>query len=211
MFSSSKRCPYCWKQLPTAAGVHRHIGQNPACQIKSRGENPKANITPEAAAAAELQVKILESTTHEATTSGTNRMGVQNGSDGNVDIDVPLPAFVPESAQAPRPSRRATVTVEEVEDEGEEMAAGGSRQRFYEAFDGSPAAGLGEGTTIFEDLRQAQKAAGEHVHAPFVNEDEWNLAKWLMQNAGRGAIDEFLKLNKVRKVSSIRQLSLTKM
>ena len=38
---------------------------------------------------------------------------------------------------------------------------------------------------------------GASKWSPFKNEDEWELAQWLLKNVGQSAIDEYLKLPSV--------------
>ena len=111
-----------------------------------------------------------------------------------------LPAFIPPERlrcpaspdqSIPEPtSKRARV--EEVDDE----EAGGCR-RWAQEFDGA-AEEFGEGKTMFEQMRERQEAMCEPPIAPFVDEDEWDLARWLMKNVTQTATDEFLKMKGVR-------------
>ncbi|KAJ3725296.1 hypothetical protein C8R42DRAFT_576029, partial [Lentinula raphanica] len=51
----------------------------------------------------------------------------------------------------------------------------------------------------FERYRREQIQAGVQPWSPFQSEDEWELARWLMESgASQGKIDEFLKLKKIR-------------
>lgn len=66
----------------------------------------------------------------------------------------------------------------------------------------------GEFTTQFEILRERQKAEGQEPWFPFPNEDEWDLARWLMESAASQAkIDSFMKLKAVRTCLSHRYQS----
>ncbi|EIW85318.1 hypothetical protein CONPUDRAFT_150132 [Coniophora puteana RWD-64-598 SS2] len=47
---------------------------------------------------------------------------------------------------------------------------------------------------MFNNLRDEQLALGLDLWAPFDNEEEWQLARWLVTNVGKTAIEEFLKL-----------------
>ena len=86
-------------------------------------------------------------------------------------------------------SKRAQV--EEVDDK----EAGGCR-RWAQEFDGAVEE-FGEEKTIFEQMRERQEAMCEPAVAPFVDEDEWDLARWLMKNGMQTATDEFLKMKRV--------------
>ncbi|KAI9457549.1 hypothetical protein HD554DRAFT_2207192 [Boletus coccyginus] len=49
--------------------------------------------------------------------------------------------------------------------------------------------------TTFEHIHDEQLANGSEIWAPFANEEEWALAKWLIKNMGQNQAEEFLKLN----------------
>ena len=81
--------------------------------------------------------------------------------------------------------------MEEVDDE----EAGGCC-RWAQEFNGA-AEELGEGKTIFEEICERQEAMCEPPKAPFADEDEWDLARWLMKNVTQTATNEFLKMKGV--------------
>ena len=47
---------------------------------------------------------------------------------------------------------------------------------------------------LFESLDEEQKRVGGSCWAPFEDEDEWELAEWLIRNVGKKQTDAFLKL-----------------
>jgi hypothetical protein len=96
-------------------------------------------------------------------------------------------------------SKRARV--EEVDDE----EAGGLR-RWVQEFEGA-AEELAEGKTLFDELREQQEAMCEPPLAPFADEEEWELAQWLMKNATQTATDQFLKLKGVSRSLVLRTAS----
>ena len=72
--------------------------------------------------------------------------------------------------------------------------------RWYEAF---PGAGAPKGRQVssFEKYSKEQKDNNEPPWAPFESEDEWELAKWLMESgASQNKVDSFLKLNSVSRL-----------
>jgi len=100
------------------------------------------------------------------------------------DIDYPQ---LPAPAPAERLDRRARV--EEVEDE-----EAGDQSRWIEDFP-RPAGVRGEAAqSYFEKVRAVQEERGEDPWAPFEDEEEWELAQWLLLNVGQNATDKFLKL-----------------
>lgn len=87
------------------------------------------------------------------------------------------------------PHKRRRVTVEDVKDADEQGAPWIS-----ERYPGSVAAGLGTGVTHYEDLRAEQAALREPPEAPFLDTEEWGLARWLMKRTTQTAADEYCKL-----------------
>ncbi|KAH7904150.1 hypothetical protein BJ138DRAFT_1019522 [Hygrophoropsis aurantiaca] len=55
---------------------------------------------------------------------------------------------------------------------------------------------------MFEEIRDQQEADGLDPYAPFEDEDEWGLVKWLVARVGQTAIDEFLKLPITRRLQT---------
>ncbi|KIM82081.1 hypothetical protein PILCRDRAFT_71398, partial [Piloderma croceum F 1598] len=48
--------------------------------------------------------------------------------------------------------------------------------------------------TLFEEIRESQEAMCEPPIAPFLDEEEWDLARWLIKNVTQMATEEFLKM-----------------
>jgi hypothetical protein len=98
----------------------------------------------------------------------------------------------PETQPAqPRPFR---VTVEDADDENEESV------HYVEEFPRNLGAGAiwGEEVPFFEKLRLEQLKSGTSQWGPFEDQDEWELAEWLIRNIGQKQTDTFLNLNIVR-------------
>ncbi|KAJ7646426.1 hypothetical protein DFH06DRAFT_926842, partial [Mycena polygramma] len=53
----------------------------------------------------------------------------------------------------------------------------------------------GQGKTDFELIRDKEVLTPGVVLGPFRDDDEWQLAKWLIKNVGHTATEEFLKLS----------------
>ncbi|KAJ7705072.1 hypothetical protein B0H16DRAFT_1346536 [Mycena metata] len=100
----------------------------------------------------------------------------------------------PEPPQAIPPSRRATV--EEVEDEGDPENFGRFVEPFENEEEGRAPAGtpLETGKTLFERMYADQNAKNGTDFGPFRDEEEWDLARWLMKNVNQTGTDEYLKL-----------------
>jgi hypothetical protein len=64
----------------------------------------------------------------------------------------------------------------------------------YPAEAGMP--GPGRKKTPFEKLKKAQQVEDKELWSPFANEEEWELAKWLMTaGVSQARVDEYLKLH----------------
>jgi hypothetical protein len=53
---------------------------------------------------------------------------------------------------------------------------------------------FGDGPMIFQKIRDDQVMNGDEILGPFENDDEWELAKWLIKNVGHNQMEAFLKL-----------------
>ena len=115
----------------------------------------------------------------------------------DVDVGVVDNNFIPgrvhsrsptvQEASSRQQSKRARV--EEVADEDAPQVG-----RYTQEYPGRVADTLGTEKTKFEKIRDEQKMDGMEPHAPFADEEEWELVKWLMKNVGQTKADDFLKL-----------------
>lgn len=80
------------------------------------------------------------------------------------------------------------------------IARPGARPQWYRSPDVDLGAGAtyGKGKTTFEIIRDEEILKGGTVLGPFRDDNEWQLAKWLIKHVGHTATDEFLKLSIVR-------------
>jgi hypothetical protein len=178
-------CNHCGKDIPTAASLKRHI------------TNSKTSGCREQWGREVLRRELTKSPSPPVTGTGAVRP-----QDDSPMLEFPLdklPAFIPsERLGHPASPERSTpeppskwAWVEEVDDE-----EAGSCQRWAQEFDGA-AEELGEGTTLFEEICESQEAMREPPISLFVDEEEWELARWLMKNVNQTATDKFLKMKGV--------------
>ncbi|KAJ7674410.1 hypothetical protein B0H17DRAFT_1207991 [Mycena rosella] len=75
-------------------------------------------------------------------------------------------------------------------------AASDEEDFFQEPFPAKYKAGAtyGHAKTVFEHIRDDQILTGCEVLGPFADEEEWELAKWLIKNVGHNQTEAFLKL-----------------
>lgn len=102
--------------------------------------------------------------------------------------------------------------VEDVEDEADvdaippriveipDVDAPRPRKTWKQAYPASRNAGKGlkKSPTKFDQIRDEQILTGAQIWGPFRDEEEWELAKWLIKNVGHTQADTLLKLPIVR-------------
>ena len=72
--------------------------------------------------------------------------------------------------------------------------------RFSEPYPRSIANPIGYQMTRFEMLREEAKTNGKQPWEPFSSQDEWELARWLINNVNQKATDKYLKLPMVSEI-----------
>ncbi|KAF7319649.1 hypothetical protein HMN09_00305400 [Mycena chlorophos] len=99
----------------------------------------------------------------------------------------------------PSPPRNQQASVTEVPDEEDLDVPGSTRwEEEYPTAAGTPLDGGQKGKTRYEVYREMQVEFGLEPWAPFENEADWALARWLVEaGVSKGKIEEFLKLDKV--------------
>ena len=93
----------------------------------------------------------------------------------------------------PSPPREVSV------DDPDIGEAGGNtypkNERFIESYHpGEAGNGLRQAKTQYEVWLKNQREGEKIPWSPFASEQEWALAKWLLENVGQKSTDEFLKL-----------------
>ncbi|KAF7302340.1 hypothetical protein HMN09_00867600 [Mycena chlorophos] len=120
------------------------------------------------------------------------------------------PAFgLPDRARPPPPPpepirlAKRKVTVEDVPDVDDPSNFERVSESYAHPDTKQPMAGWCSempGATLFEAMREKQEATATHngvpfsVYAPFADDEEWDLAKWLAKNVNQTATEEYLSL-----------------
>ncbi|KAF8179500.1 hypothetical protein K438DRAFT_1768866 [Mycena galopus ATCC 62051] len=178
-------CDFCQPKFATHGDLSRHQSLAPTCKAQKKEKYAVAL----ARLAAERKANKLPRTRQPSTTM-ENERGAEDD----------LPAFmpddnVPESDSYPDPA-------EPPADKATNMNTLG-RQKWKECFAKTGLAGEtnGRGKTPFEligaklgVIKDDEILKGAEVLGPFKDEEEWELAKWLIKYVGHTAADEFLKL-----------------
>ncbi|KAJ7865304.1 hypothetical protein B0H14DRAFT_3599906 [Mycena olivaceomarginata] len=184
------RCPYCSKKLKTAGGVNHHVSKSTMCRKKWQDSLARETFTVDPDEA-EPPADVIPRTPSPVPSNedDDDPMGIAD------DFTYPVHEETPPPEPIPR-SRRATV--EEVPDDGDPQ----NYSRFIEPF-GDDELGrslparplkpnetlLKAGDTLFHRMHtHQQQECGTKEFSPFVpfrDEEEWDLARWLMKNVTR--------------------------
>ncbi|KAL7278907.1 hypothetical protein ACG7TL_006738 [Trametes sanguinea] len=164
------------------SGRHsRHLGQKAQCQ------HYYDKLAHQIAESCSRKHRLSDT---EHLTLSENHPGSPNDAAQDADVQDHPPAVEDGAAAMGIPMKRRRVIIEEVEDE--EYAQ--QDPWVMESYDASVAEPLGVGITHFEDLLAEQDAMKQSPHAPFTDEEEWGLARWLLRQTTQTGADEFLKL-----------------
>ncbi|KAJ8495203.1 hypothetical protein ONZ45_g12952 [Pleurotus djamor] len=176
-------CEYCLRNdFPDMSAIHRHQAQAKPCKMK-RDEAYRLVIRRASEAYSNPEQANIPQTTRYSNFPNDLGVEVAQPSDfiEHLEGDT-IETF--EEAPVPPPS------MEEVSDDNEEA---GCYIRDYPAHRQAGAT-FGEGLTSFQAIRDDQILQGGAVYGPFENDDDWELAKWLIKNVGHNQAEEFLKL-----------------
>jgi hypothetical protein len=198
-------CRYCSKELLSEAGRRSHVQQTAACREKMM----EAHTSPSLRAPKRIQeYEPMHDSDVEMSDSPTPKYGP-----ATFASDEPFPETIdnPNTLQKTSPKRQK-VTVEEVEDvdapwasrnsdeestrgTGQSGSESGPGFEFIQDFPGEAGTPGKKRKTQFEEIKDRQMKAGELCWGPFADEDEWELARWLMTaNVSQNRRDAFLKL-----------------
>ncbi|KAJ6457133.1 hypothetical protein C8R47DRAFT_1328555 [Mycena vitilis] len=177
-------CAFCKVNFPNGSVRRRHQMQSPDCKAKaearlgtrlenlsSRRRRPATKVPPSALPSSEELAAILDDIPLEDAPPPPPPPGADDATE-EPDQDASIPA---QPSQAPRPGERAQYH----QTPEEKLYAGATH---------------GSGKTTFELIRDEEVLQGGTVLGPFRDDDEWQLAKWLIKNVGHTATEEFLKL-----------------
>ena len=217
--TANSSCPSCLKVFSSSANVRRHQEQEPICRIHRERAHQKA------LKAAREKRQALKLNTPLPVESDNCNAYPEEWTDlehGYAVLDTSTPSDVddPDAIAPPRhpptlpKSRQSEITEEET---NSDISAGDSSQQpqsnptdtlnscgpWYQQIPyrsqkaGQPIS-LRQGKTAFEKIEDSQVLKYGEVLGPFRDEEEWELAKWLIKNVGHTQADSFLKLPIVR-------------
>ena len=198
------KCP-CGADLPTLRGLRSHESQSRECRAWST--RAKATVSTSSS-----EDEALEGPSYSEPTSPlVESMQLSDDEYQTENIGSPLPPDPPviqdsDEETIPTASQKRPY-VEDSDDEDDEPRKPDSV--YIQEFPAHLRAGekKGEIKTQFETLRERQKAEDLEPWFPFPSEDEWELARWLVESgASQSKIDSFMKLKTVCTCLSHRKL-----
>ena len=174
-------CGFCKKRLPTAKGICLHVQNTSRCRKKWE----RLILEPYKQTAR----SAIEPPDHEAHRGSYEEMpqaihDPPSFDDINHNVDM-------------QDHTHRHAHVEDVP-EDEEVA-----RRYVEEYPGVVAEIIKSEKTLFEKWLQAREDLHVDEWAPFEDEEEWELFRWLIKHVGQNNIDEFLKLSIVRTASHL--------
>ena len=187
-FFNMPYCRFCGKLCPTVPGLNRHVDNSPNCKKASRQEfgqyaNSIWEEVPENLN--DVERKPLPNFQMEPDLPDFHLEEEEE------DIQIAEEMFNREEINIPPPPPpqppQPDVPQEDVPD---------NDSRYIEKFPEEYLAGAtwGDCKPLYEYLDEEQKREGGSHWGPFEDEDEWQLAEWLIQNVGQKQTDIFLKL-----------------
>lgn len=184
------RCNFCLKELRKASHVQLHIQNTKACREKWDNEVMKRPLPSQSNQSEKEDISDNSLAEMSYEQEGPDIAGGPGFEDESALFDMHLPRQPYSSSGSPEPPVSKRARVEEVEDE--EVPT-----RFHRSYPGRAADVVGFGATGFEEIRADQASsskASENPWEPFMDEEEWELAEWLMTETTQQARDKFLKL-----------------
>ncbi|KAJ7133844.1 hypothetical protein C8R46DRAFT_1326370 [Mycena filopes] len=180
-------CAFCQGTFASTALVRRHQLQNAICKERFTarvGANPQ-NLTSRHRRARRALELAGEEAPAADLPSAEELAAILD------EIPFENQEEPPEDPVEPEPDQDAALPAEPP------LARAGPRPQWFRPVDPKLGAGATYRTakTTFELIEDAEILKGGTVLGPFRDDDEWQLAKWLIKHVGHTATDEFLKLS----------------
>jgi hypothetical protein len=177
------RCPYCSKALPSQNAVRLHVSATLSCnetwkqQFSQRYAKPAPQIpfkTQGDVSSSSLSWSLSDSLTDDEMEAIAD------------NFNPPSPPPPPPKAISEEDTRLSSCP-ENIEENVRGL-------RFSEPYPRSIAIPIGVQKTRFEKQREEEKKIGKLPWEPFSSQDEWELARWLINHVNQKGTDTYLKL-----------------
>ncbi|KAJ7279931.1 hypothetical protein C8J57DRAFT_1566908 [Mycena rebaudengoi] len=175
-------CDFCRRQFKSYDDVRRHQHQAPDCkkELGKKYGNMLERIRRERR---EAQDRRAASRSQSPAEDSSNGAAAEGG-----DFSADTADDVPNGGDPPNTDDSAAIPPDK------NTALSQGREYWDKPVPGFPGATYGTAKTTFEQIRDDEILTDAQVFGPFKDEDEWELAKWLIKHVGHTAADEFLKL-----------------
>jgi hypothetical protein len=178
-------CKYCGIIRPTSGAIKKHIRLTSTCRNYYTAEIYMSNSST-AAESSDLAPENVNANTHQ---------------DGNPDQPAENIIMTDENEPgathwgADRNSEMGSAQEETGYRDGA-WSNPAEWSRYSEAYPGTAGTPISptREKTHFEEIQNAEGTNGPWGDGCFQSEEEWEVAKWLLRNAGHNQIDKFLKL-----------------
>jgi hypothetical protein len=192
-------CRFCSESFTTAANVQKHQSQAPNCLKK---------VEEEFRAISRLRRERRENTSRPPFSAcGNTDFGPTAEADSEVELSDNILAVT--AAQEPAETEwsephgepvidwdaTAPNRMVEIEDEDVYTRKNVKRTLFPVKNGSKPGHAYRLGKTLFQSIRDDQVFRNVEVLGPFKDNEEWELAKWIIKNVGHAQADTLLKLS----------------
>lgn len=186
-------CGFCGKLCPTAPGLKRHIDGTPECKRASNEEYYQYANSIWDDVPGNLDHEEQQPPIPPIDSEPVDMLDFHLDEDIQIAEDNIVPPPQQELHELPPRAQEEMVNVP-VNEKVNTDSADGARYIEYFPEENRAGATWGHSKPLFECLDEEQKKVGGSRWAPFEDEEEWQLAEWLIQNVGQKQTDIFLKL-----------------
>jgi Plavaka transposase len=173
------RCPYCSKALPTQNAVRLHVSSSLQCSEawkKQFNQNPPKRCQ-------RLPLKPSFQCDGPDTPSDDEMETIADNIHLPLSCEAPIDPLYHRPASPTPPARAARGVNEEIRG-----------VRYSLPYPRSIANPISLKKTRFEVQKDCYTKAGASPWHPFLNQDDWELARWLLNNVNQKATEKYLKL-----------------
>ena len=201
-------CQYCGQNFKTSKGRSNHLSQFKKCQTQLMEASKKL----------QARKRTREDIGSQCSDADSQKSGnIDDDNSGMMDFDPSTPEYAPQDDSltgngSDEPVRkRNKVTIEEVPDIDSQGPGDNFGEDYVEDFPWSAGEPTGKTKrTPFEKISRDQRKAGKEAWGSFKDEEEWDLARWLMTSSiSQTRMNEFMSLPIVRTTKHEHRTCLT--
>ncbi|KAH7905500.1 Zn-finger domain-containing protein [Hygrophoropsis aurantiaca] len=181
-------CTYCGAEVPTVAGLNKHVQRSESCRQKWRDQLKNFSVT-----VFDLGGGFVDPALPDHNDDGDIAADYGANADGNglENDNESLNGFEPgEDVIQNQPQNQPQDTTHSPRHEWQRARVDDANE------DDDILDRYGNAQTKYEEIRSSEE--NNRPWGPFDDEGEWELARWLIQNVGQMQTDKFLKLPIIR-------------